>query len=137
MGSRAVVALEVVLGSNLPVAVELGLGALEEAERLEIDSRVCDQLGDAVEIVLERISVRVRVYEEQRPPGGKPERDEAELLLRDAAFSVSARRRDQAAVQPVGPGVVGALERLAPTRALADEGAAVPTDVQERAKLVL
>ena len=48
-------------------------------------------------------------------------------LLRGAAA--------QAAVEPVGPGVVGALDRAAPLRLVHEDGAAVAADVQERAQL--
>ena len=134
---RAVVALEEVLGGDLPVAVELGLRALEEAQRVEVDARVRDPLGNAVEVVLERLGVRVRVDEEERAPGLEPQRHEAELVLVDPAFLVAARRGDEAAVEAVRPGVVRALERLAPARALADERAPMAADVEERAQLVL
>ena len=73
----------------------------------------------------------------ERPPGLELQRDEAELLLVDPALPVSARRGDEAAVEAVRPGVVRALERLAPARALADERAAVAADVEERAERVL
>ena len=69
VGRRAVVALEEVLGGDLPVTVELGFGALEEAERVEVDPCVGDALGDAVEEVRQRVGVRVRVDEQERPPG--------------------------------------------------------------------
>ena len=60
-----------------------------------------------------------------------------ELLLRDPALPVPTRRRDEAAVEPVRPGVVRALQRLAPPGALAHDRAAVSADVEERAELVL
>ena len=114
MRGRAVVALEEVLRGDLPVAGELGLGALEEAQRVEVDARVGDPLRDAVEELVERSGVRVRVHEDQRPPGVELQRDEAELLLLDPALLVAPRRGDEAAVEAVRPGVVGALQRLAP-----------------------
>ena len=134
---RAVVALEEVLRGDLPVAVELGLRALEEAQRGEVDPRVRDPLGDAVEVVVERLCIRVRVDEEERPPGLEAERNEPELVLVDPALLVPARRGDEAAVEPVRPRVVRALERLAPARALAHERAAVAADVEERTQRVL
>ena len=62
--------------------LELGLGALEEAERVEVDPRVRDPLGNLVEELVERRGLRVRVDEDERPPRVEPQRDEAELLLR-------------------------------------------------------
>ena len=113
------------------------LGALEEAQRVEVDPRVRDPLGDAVEEVLERLGVRVRVDEEERAPRLEAQLHEAELLLVDPALLVPARRRDEAAVEAVRPRVVRALQRLAPARALADDRAAVAADVEERAERVL
>ena len=45
--------------------------------------------GIVVEVVLERLGVRVRVHEEKPAPRLEPERDEAELVLRDPALLVS------------------------------------------------
>jgi hypothetical protein len=136
VSGRAVVALEEVLGRDLPVAVELRLRALEEPECLEIDAGIGDALRDPVEELLERFRVRVRVDEEQRPPALEPELDEAELGCLDAALPVRAGSRDEPTVQSVRPGVIRALQRLAPPRALAYERAAVAAYVEEGAKLV-
>ncbi len=134
---RAVVALEEVLGGDLPVAVELRLGALKEPQCVQVDARVGDALGDSVEEVLERPGVGIGVHEDQRAPGVDTQRDEAELLLVHAALLVPARGGDEAAVEAVRPRVVRALERLASPGAFADDRPAVPADVQERAQLVL
>ncbi len=115
MGSRAVVALEEVLGGDLPVAVELRLRALEEAQRVQVDAGVGDPLRDAVEELVERAGFGIRAHEDQRSPGADLQRDETELLLVDPALLVPARRGDEPAVEAVRPRVVRALERLSPT----------------------
>ena len=77
----------------------------------------------------------VRVDEDERAPRVDEHRTEAEALLVEARLPVRARGRAQGAVEVVRPRVVGALERLAPALALADERAAVTADVHERAQL--
>ena len=137
MGGRAVVALEEVLRGDLPVAVELGLRPLEKAQRREVYPSIRYSLGDAVEVVVEWLCIRVWVDEEQRPPGLEAEGNEPELVLVDPALPVPARRSDEAAVEPVRPRVVGTLERLTSARALSHERAAVAADVEEGTQRVL
>ena len=69
MRDRAVVALEVVLESVLPVDRKLPGDAPAEAERLEVDAALLDELAHAVEVVVERVGLRVGVREHERPPG--------------------------------------------------------------------
>ena len=65
------------------------------------------------------------------------DRHQAEALHVEVRLLLAARRRAQAAVEPVGPGVVGALDRAAALRLVHEHGAAVAADVQERAQRVL
>ena len=58
----------------------------------------------------------------------------AELALRDVGLLVAARRRAEAAVEPVRPGVVGALQCLAARLPFGEGGAAVAADVDEGAQ---
>ena len=60
--------------------LELGLRALEETQRVEVDARLGDPLRDAVEVFFEWFCVGVRVDEEEPTPGLEPQRDEPELL---------------------------------------------------------
>ena len=115
---RAVVALEEVLRGDLPVAGELRLRALQEPQCVQVDPRVGDPLRYPVEELVERTGVHVRVHEDQGAPRVELQRQEAELVFLDPALLVSARRGDEAAVEAVGPGVVGALQRLASARSL-------------------
>jgi hypothetical protein len=130
MRDRAVVALEEVLGADLPVRFVLRLRAREEAQRAHVDSRVRDPLRDVFQELGERRSLRIRVDEHERPPGLEPERNEAEAFV-EATLALRPRRREQPSVETVRPGVVRALERLALARALADDGPAVAADVEE------
>ena len=133
MGDLAVVALEEVLAAHLPVRLVLRGRALEEAKRVEVEAGGRDELRQLSEVLGERRRVGVRVDEDERPPGVDLHGHEPELRLVEAGLALGARRRAERAVEAVGPGVVRALERLAPPLALADERAAVAADVQERA----
>src|SRR4030095_5731216 len=62
---------------------------------------------------------------------------EADLVGLDPALAGGAGSRDQPAIEPIGPGVVRALQRLALTRATADDRAAVPAHVEERTEDVV
>ena len=71
MRSRAVVALEEVLGGDLPVAGELGLRALQEAQRIEVEPGVGDHLRQAVEEVRERGRLAIGIDEDERAPASR------------------------------------------------------------------
>jgi hypothetical protein len=134
MRHRAVVALEVVLDSDLPVGGDRIRAALAEDEGVDVDPAAVQQLGHAPEGLFERSRLRVRVHEDKRPPLRHGGGHEAEPVSVERALSLGARRRSQAAVQVVRPGVVRALQRL-PLASLGDDhGAAVAADVDERAQ---
>ena len=134
MRGRAVVALEEVLRADLPVRLVLRLGPLKEAQGADVDAGLRDPVGDAVEELRERRGVGVRVDEEEGAPRLQPKRHEAELVGLDSAFAVRPRRREEAAVEPVRPRVVRALQRRALAAALADHRASMPADVEEGAQ---
>ena len=135
MGDLAVVALEEVLAADLPVGRVLGVRALEEAERVELEPGRGDELRQLAERLGERRRLGIRVDEDERPPGVDRAGRRPSSAASKLGLAVGARRRAERAVELVRPGVVGALERLAPALALADERAAVAADVQERAQL--
>ena len=134
MSDLAVVALEEVLAAHLPVRLVLGGRALEETKRAEVEAGGRDELGQLAEVLGERRRVGVRVDEDERPQASTCTGTQPELGLVEAGLALGARRGAERAVEAVGPGVVRALERLAPPLALADERAAVAADVQERAE---
>ena len=134
MGDLAVVALEEVLAAHLPVRLVLRGRALEEAKRVEVEAGGRDELRQLSEVLCERRRVGVRVDEDERPPDVDLHGHEPELRLVEAELALGARCRAERAVEAVGPRVVGALERLAPPLALADDRAAMAADVQERAQ---
>ena len=137
MRGRAVVALEEVLGRDLPVAVELRPGALEEAERVEVDPRVGDPLRDAVEELLERGRSGSGFTKISGPQVSSCSCTRPSSSLAMPASWLPRGAVMQPAVEPVRPCVVRALQRLSAPLPLADDRAAVPADVEERAERVL
>jgi hypothetical protein len=131
---RAVVALEKVLARDLPVPLQLELGAKAELQCVEVED-----LGQSGRNVAERrrqrFGVRIRVDEDKRPPGVDADLDEVELVGVEARLPVRARRRTQATVETVRPGVVRALERLALSGSVRHDVPAVTADVEEGAEL--
>ncbi len=85
---RAVVALEEVLGADLPVGFQLRLGPFEEAELVDVDPRRGDAFGDILEEVCERRRVGVRVDKDERSPRLEPEGEEPEILGLDPALTL-------------------------------------------------
>ena len=135
VGDLAVVALEEVLAADLPVGGVARVRALQEAERVEVEPGGGDELRQLAERVGERRRLGIGVDEDERPPDVDRAGRRPSSARSKPASAVGARCRAERAVEPVRPGVVGALERLAPALALADERAAVAADVQERAQL--
>ena len=108
-----------------------------ESERVDVEAAVGEARREVAEVVGERSRVAVGVDEDERAPGVDGDGHEAERRQVEARLAVGARRAAQRAVQPVRPGVVGALDRLAPGVAVAERMAAVPADVDEPAQLAV
>ena len=134
MRDLAVVALEEVLAHDLPVRLDLGLPAGVVDERVDVEPELRDLRGQRAERLRERLGVGVGVREDERAPGVDRDGNEAELVLREVRLLLAARRRAEAAVEPVRPGVVRALQRLAARLPLGEGGAAVAADVDEAAQ---
>ena len=104
----AVIALEEVLRDDLPVRLDAPLRAVMEPQRVDVDAELRDLLRHRTESRGERFRVGVRVHEEERPPALEAYGSESDGV----ELEVGPRRRPQAAVEPVRPGVVRALKRL-------------------------
>src|SRR6266536_13496 len=133
---RAVVALEEVLDDDLPVRVRVELDPRVEDELREVEVAREDR-GQLSEVLVEWHGLRIRVDEEERAPGSGARGQKRPLVLVEAGLAVGARRRAQRSVEGVRPGVVAALDRLAPAAAVDEHRAAMPADVQECLQLAL
>ena len=111
----AVVALEVVLDRDLPVAGELELARRRKRARRARSRPPAKQLGQRAERLGERRRVGIGVDEHQRAPGRRPP---ARAGRCRRARARPARCGAQPAVELVRPRVVRALQRLAVAAAL-------------------
>ena len=134
---RAVIALEVVLDRDLPVALDLPVVADAEAEAIEVETALRNLVGERPERLRERPCVRIRVDEDERPPGLGRYGEHREAVLVEVGLALGARRLAKRPVEVVRPGVVRALERLAVALALRDQVPTVPADVDEPAQNAL
>ena len=113
MRDLAVVALEEVLADDLPVRLDLGFPAGVVDERVDVQPELGDLRRERAERVRERLRLGAGVGEDERAPGVDRDGHEAELVLREVRLLLAARRLAEAAVEPVRPGVVRALQGLA------------------------
>ena len=103
----AVVALVVVLGDQLPVGPDLVVEPAPDRQRLQ--GVAAQPLGHRAELVGQgdRL-VRGQVQEHEPAPGRHSDRVEPEGPLVEAVDLLAPGGAQQVALQPVGPGVVGA-----------------------------
>ena len=134
MRGRAVVALEEVLGDDLPVRGRVELDPRVEHEVVDGDV-AREDLRQRAELFNQRPSLRVRIDEQERPPGGDARREKRPVAPVEAGLAVRSRSRTQGSVEAVGPRVVVTLDRAPRFAALCQHGAAMPADVDERAQL--
>jgi hypothetical protein len=128
-----VVALQVVVHDELPVRVDLVGGGAARADPVERHVALRDDRRELAERVLERPRALVRIDEHERPPDPDRRPGQGDVLEIEVR---RPRRGPQPPVEPVGPGVVVALQRAAPSvRLPRDDGAAVTADVHERAQV--
>jgi hypothetical protein len=130
---RAVVALEVVLDTDLPVRRVLGVDAVVEAERLDVDAAGAELRRHLADVVGEG-RIRCRVDEDERPPRLDRDRHEPKPLEREPRLALRPRCGAQRPAQVVRPRVVGTLQALTPAFAVDHDRAPVPADVDERAQ---
>jgi hypothetical protein len=134
VGDRDVIALQVVIDVDLPVA---GDGViLAPAPGHPLRGQRARLVGDGAQESLQRPGGGVQVDEDERPPGGDPHRHQAEGRAVEVLDAVELGRGQQAAVKGVGPAVVVALERLAVTAALGHAAGPVPADVVKGPQLL-
>ena len=127
-----VIALEVVVDVDLPVAGDLPLLAHHVAHRLAAKGR--EARGQIFEDFGERRRLAVHVHEDERPPRRHLHRHEAHRLRVEALHSLHLGRAAQCAVEGVGPAVVAALQRVASPAPRRDGTRAMQTHIVEAAQ---
>ena len=133
MDPRAVVALAVVLGDELPVRVDLVGNLVGDPQRREVEPlEVRDEVAQPVD-QLGRLGLEAD--EDEALPGRQADRDQAEAVEAEVVEVLGVLGPDERAVEVVDPGVVRALEADGLAAALLDDrGPAVLADVVEPAQ---
>src|SRR5262249_9287978 len=129
-----------VLDHDLPVGLDLVLDRLADRQRADaVGGEAPDVAEPRRELWQNQLRHRWRILGEAHPHEPLPEveghRNQTEGVPVEAGHVLKPRRAQEAAIQPVGPGVIAALKRprLAPVDR-AEPGAAMPTDVEEGAE---
>ena len=94
-------------------------------------------VGSVAERVGEGLGLRVGIDEDERAERVDRHGHETERLAVEAGLAVGARRAPERPVERVRPGVVRALDRLAPVVGVAEHVAPVAADVDEAAQLAV
>src|SRR2546430_2295986 len=139
MDHGAMQALRVVLEDQLPVRAHVVVDASAGAQRRDVEPR--EPADERRERLGERLGVRREVDHEEPLPLGERRGAERVVLLVEAFHLAHVGGADELAVEGVGPGVVGALDRLGQAAAplLAQPRPPVAADVvmrPQRAALV-
>src|SRR6185312_5731448 len=129
-----VVALHIVVGIDLPVAVHLERLLADEAVVFErVGFGFPNEIAEALE---ERHRILGEVREHEAAPGGDADREEAIVLPVEIDGVAEMRRGAQAAGGVVGPAVIAAAEHVAMAGALLQDGrAAMAADVVKGAQV--
>jgi hypothetical protein len=93
VGDGAVVALEEVLGDELPVRLDARLYTAPELERAHVDADLGDELREPSEGLRERCPASVGIDEDKRAPGADRRRLKGDPGL-DPALPLGSRRRE-------------------------------------------
>ena len=108
MEARAVVALGVVLGDELPVRADVVVDPLRRTEAAEVEA--AQVLDEVAELIGQRGRVGIEVEEDEPLPDLAAHADEAVRVEAEVLEAVRVLRADEAAVEVVDPRVVRTLE---------------------------
>src|SRR6267142_3456786 len=127
-----VIALEVVIYVNFPVAIDDVVAALRELQSLELEaSRL---LWNLPQVGGKRLGLGVEIHEDELAPSFAAQRHHAHGATVEEFDAFDVRRSNQAAVQCVGPAVVLAAQNIFGAAALRDGSRAMTANVAESAK---
>src|SRR5690348_2255654 len=123
MGDGDVVALEVVVDVDLPVAIDDVVAAFGELQAGK--SKAAGLLRNFAEESGEWFGVRIKINEDELLPGFAAQRNHAHGRTIEELDAVNIRCADEAAVESVGPAVIGAAENISRAAALRDGAGAM------------
>src|SRR6267378_3737604 len=127
-----VIALEVVIYVNFPVAIDEVVAAFGKLQSLELEaSRL---LGNLAEVGGKWLSIGVEIHEDELAPSFAAKRHHAHGAAVEEFNSLDVRRSNQATVQCVGPAVVLAAQNILAAAAQGDGSRAMTANVAEGAE---
>src|SRR6266404_1881739 len=130
-----VIAFEIIVDVDLPVAVNVPVFAGRELHRREI--AVADRRRQVLERFGQRRAVRIEIHKHQRSPRLDSKLRQAVRFLAEALDSVKLRRAEQTSIKRIAPTVVTALKDSARAASCRNRTGAMPTDVRKCAQLFI
>jgi hypothetical protein len=113
VGDRKVVALQVIVDVDLPVALDQVLTPLDQAHVIHVVAGRSHLGGDGAQHLQQRRRIGREADEDERAPSVDAHRHQAEVLLAEILRVLHLGAGTQGAVEAVGPAVIPALQRLA------------------------
>src|SRR5690349_17773549 len=130
-----VVALEIVVDVNLPIAVDHVVAALGEFQTFELEA--AHLLGNLSQAGGERLGVEIEIHKDKLAPGFAAQRHHAHGAAVEEFDAIDVRRANQAAVERVGPAMILAAQNVFAAAAERDGPGAMTADIAEGAQLAL
>src|SRR5215471_12455594 len=130
-----VVALEIIVDVDLPIAIDDVVAALRKLQAVELEA--ARLLGDFSQIDEEWLGVKIEVYKNELAPGFAAQRHHAHGAAVEKLDAIHVRRADEAAVESVGPAVILAAQDISAAAAEGDGSSAMAADVAESPKFAL
>src|SRR5437762_475568 len=127
-----VVALEIIVDVNLPVAVDDVIAALREVQALELEA--VGLLGDLPQVGGKRLGLKIEIDENELAPGFAAQRHHAHGVAVEEFNAIDVGRPDEAAVEGVGPAVVLAAQDIFAAAAEGDGARPMAAHIAESAE---
>src|SRR5213082_541948 len=130
-----VVALEIIVDVNLPVAVDDVIAALREVQALELEA--VGLLRDLPQVGGKRLGLKIEIDKNELAPSFAAQRHHAHGGAIEKLDAIDVRRTNQAAVEGVGPAVVLAAQDIFAAATERDGARAMAADIAEAAEFAL
>src|SRR5438094_1531047 len=130
-----VVALEIIVDVNLPVAVDDVLAGLREVQALELEA--VGLLGDLPQVGGKRLGLKIEIDENELAPGFAAQRHHAHGVAVEEFNAIDVGRPDEAAVERVRPAVVLTAEHILAAATEGDGARAMAANIAEGAEFAL
>jgi len=130
-----VVALEIVVNVNLPVAIDDVVAALSKLQALELEP-LC-LLGNLAKIRRERLGFQIEIHEDEVFPSFAAKWNHAHGAAVEELDALDVRCADEAAVQSVGPAMILAAQNIFAAAAESDRSGTMAANVAEGAQFAL